>query len=631
MITGVDSQGVWKAAPGAVSSSASAVLPVVCADLEGVPARPEPLDRFAAAVSSPGTPQTACTVPTANGLQTEGARQAELAAARAVAAQVTARSFGQVAGAVASTLLATPQAAPLRLVAMGDSLTAGTQDANTIEARQHHVYVEQVAKAAGFEYNGAYLKEPGLPFTVFGKDGFELSRFQQTKDRLVRALAPLALYTRYIGILPFLPPVWGILGMGGRTDASLDSRTHHQTNFAVPSFEMRDLHETRGVRDYLQEVHKGAEGVEALATTIPWARELLQNGGSFSRGTQLEQAIRANPDVVVMWAGANDTLGAMSAGHIDDRALTPLEDRPWTVRETDLITGRDVTRTTHEAITGLRTSVHTIVSGLLSKTTAEVMLLNVPDVTKVPMLRTLGQAVGPLPFRVHLQDGTDVTEVIEKWVVPTAKQGGGNFAEGSKINFLTVLQKFLSVARDIKTAPGSSSAEAFADRLALLSRSQGFAEDDVLDTTELAAMAARVADINALLTSEAAANPRIHLVDIKSLLDEAGTSGHLLQGSGAPVVVTTGFTGTPDGLGHDGMFSYDGLHPSDVGHAVIANAVLDKMKADLGQNPRFANVLNATPVDERAAYRQDPHLTESSRVIVLDQQHLDDLKASLHL
>ena len=55
------------------------------------------------------------------------------------------------------------------------------------------------------------------------------------------------------------------------------------------------------------------------------------------------------------------------------------------------------------------------------------------------------------------------------------------------------------------------------------------------------------------------------------------------------------------------MFSFACIHPSDVGYAVVANEIMDKVRTDLKDDPRFATLVQAKPVDEKEALAGDPH------------------------
>lgn len=82
--------------------------------------------------------------------------------------------------------------------------------------------------------------------------------------------------------------------------------------------------------------------------------------------------------------------------------------------------------------------------------------------------------------------------------------------------------------------------------------------DYVLDPTELAIISQRVADFNAIIVAEAAkvGAPVVDLAAVYESIDQ----------NGFPIFDTTL---TTDYLG--GIFSLDGVHPSNIGHAIIAN------------------------------------------------------------
>jgi len=499
------------------------------------------------------------------------------------------------------------------LASVGDSLTAGTQDANTVQDRQRFAYGQQIANVTGMRYNMGLIGGEGLPFTVFGDVGFDQAKFASKRSRLIRAIAPLALYTYYVGQLPFVPPVWELLGLGSRTPESRNTPERPQTNFAVPSFEARHLLGVKGVGDLLNEMHMGVEKVDGLASTIPWAKALLQNGGRRRVGSEIDQVVKTKPDIVTLWAGNNDALSTVFESRIDDRTLTPVEDRVWTFKDYDLITGRPKIRTTDRVLPGFKSTIDSILDRLLGETDAEVVLMNIPDVTVIPILKTMGQPVGTLPFRVYLKDGSDVTHEVERWVIPDNREDGTRYPPGSRVNLISVLDKFLSRG-EVKDRSGLYKA---------MTATPPFLEDEVLDPAEMLAVAHRVQEFNQVLHDAASRSPRIHLVDMNQLLEQARVSGRILRGAGIPIAVTNTFTGTIDGLGRDGIFSYAGVHPSDTGHAVIAHAVLEKLKADLAGNPRFAFLASVQWVDERAVYLGDPHRTRQQSSIVLDSDHVD--------
>jgi hypothetical protein len=93
--------------------------------------------------------------------------------------------------------------------------------------------------------------------------------------------------------------------------------------------------------------------------------------------------------------------------------------------------------------------------------------------------------------------------------------------------------------------------------------------DFVLDAAEVAQISARVSAFNAIIAAEAGAIG-MPVVDVHALF---------AQFSAAPPVVA-GVTLTPRFLG--GLFSLDGVHPSDFAHAVLANAFIQRINAHFG-------------------------------------------------
>ena len=93
---------------------------------------------------------------------------------------------------------------------------------------------------------------------------------------------------------------------------------------------------------------------------------------------------------------------------------------------------------------------------------------------------------------------------------------------------------------------------------------------------------------------------------VNALLEQAKTTGVPLRGSGPEVVMGTTFTGLQTESGAHGFFSYDGIHPSDVGHAILANEMLTVAKERLSDKPRFAQLTSAPLLDEKAIHADDP-------------------------
>lgn len=499
------------------------------------------------------------------------------------------------------------------MVSLGDSLTSGTQDGVTLQERQQRCFVKQLADQAGIPFNMPYLDGQGIPFGAFQDKSADVRHSQRQMLKLGVAVAPLGLYTHFVGAPEWVAPVWDTVpGFGQRTADSKDTPERPQGNFAVPGSELRHLQEVGTIGDCLREVHEGLQGPSALAQEVPLVRATLGNGKTAGNGSQVDQALAKDPHLAVVWAGASDAYAALYAGRLDDNVLTPVEDRTWSYQVTNPVSGRSHVKVEDGPRDGFRSQMlgyHGLIPRLLEQSQAEIMLLNLPDVTVAPLLREVGKPVGDLPFRVILKDGQDVTEQLETMVIPTGVRGDGQagrteFPEGSRVNLATLVQRLSQSGMPLESPQ------------ALL------AEDDVLDPEELATLQSHIAAYNRVIDEAGALSPRVHVVDVHGALEEMQANGRELRGEGESEQVSTGMTGSPDAAGRDGIFSYDGVHPSDTGHAVLANLVLDKIKTDLGERPEFSAFKDLAPVDEKAVHRADPHKADAA-VLRLDEVSLD--------
>lgn len=479
---------------------------------------------------------------------------------------------------------------PLRVVAVGDSLTAGTMDSTTVGSSQEMSYMAQLSRQVGFPFRMARVSESGIGPRVFLDGTFNYGHAHQREQAIREATAPIESELSAGNLPEDLTPIWNIPGMGHRTEESKDAPFRRQSNFAVPGYEARHVAGIRHVDEFLMQIRDGVEK-GGLAGEVPLVRSLLQNGTDSPRGSALDQAIGRDPDLTIVWAGNNDALETVGHGRVDDRLLTPIEDRVWTYQDRD---GR--TKTTPYPVQGFRTTYmgpSGIIPRLLRETKSEILVMTLPDVTVIPALRTLGEKVGDLPFQVTLPDGTDVTPMIENWMLPQ-----GDFAPGSKVSMGVVLNKFIQHG-EIKTR------QELTDLLGQWSAT-GFTPNEVLDTDEIAIISGRVREYNQVIREAAALDSRVHVMDAHEEFLKIA-AGHELKGEGDPVVLGAHFTGARDASGREGVFSYDGVHLSNTGHAVLANIVKDTVQKELGWDPRFRAFVTAPPIDEKAVLRTDPH------------------------
>ena len=113
-------------------------------------------------------------------------------------------------------------------------------------------------------------------------------------------------------------------------------------------------------------------------------------------------------------------------------------------------------------------------------------------------------------------------------------------------------------------------------------------EANLLDGAEAALLDGRAAAINARI-AVLATRPNVHLVDVAALYESLRRGR--IRVSGRTLAKT---------FGAGGVFSLDGVHPSDTAHALIANAFLERIASVLE--------LDIPPVDIARVLAEDPYV-----------------------
>ncbi len=108
--------------------------------------------------------------------------------------------------------------------------------------------------------------------------------------------------------------------------------------------------------------------------------------------------------------------------------------------------------------------------------------------------------------------------------------------------------------------------------------------DTVLDAAERALLQARTRAFNKIIAAEAGRTGAV-LVDVHALLDEASARGIVVGGQR----LTTEFLG--------GLFSLDGIHPTNTGYAIIANEFIHVMNRRLATGIPRVNVREVKRTD----------------------------------
>ncbi len=239
-------------------------------------------------------------------------------------------------------------------------------------------------------------------------------------------------------------------------------------------------------------------------------------------GTQVQQAVALRPTAITLWIGNNDVLGAALRGRaIDGVTLTPTA--------------------------AFRATYGQIVAAL--KTTgAFIVAANLPDVTTIPFVTTIR------PYVVNPSTGAPV--LIGGARVPLIGPSG---SLPSTALVTLAASTLLGQGIGIPTALGGTGAP--------------LPDEVVLDPSEIAIIQDHVAANNQAIR-EICGAANIPVLDVNGLLREFATTGRHVGG----ITLNSAFL-----VG--GVFSYDGIHPNDVGYALMANEFIRVINASGGSLP----------------------------------------------
>jgi len=188
---------------------------------------------------------------------------------------------------------------------------------------------------------------------------------------------------------------------------------------------------------------------------------------------------------------------------------------------------------------------------LATPTNPQIVVANIPDVTAIPFFTTIpGVVVNPETNEPVLQDGN---------VIPLIG---------------------VNPATDLVTLQAASALEAgFGIPQSLGGTGQPLPDAVVLDADEIATAQTAVTAFNNTIAS-LAADRNIAVVDINGFFNMIAAGGLELSGQDFTNEFITG-----------GLFSLDGVHPSDVGHAIVANEFIKVINAKYNATVPFVNVI----------------------------------------
>lgn len=283
---------------------------------------------------------------------------------------------------------------------------------------------------------------------------------------------------------------------------------------AVPGYKMIDIVERQSIFNRLGDVNP------------------LFNFTLRDKGTALAQAKRLKPDTIFLWAGNNEALGSATSG--GTVAPYPVE--------------------TTAGVPGFRSLLGSVLSELASSD-RRIILMNVPDVTAIPAVNSVGFIAtdGHRKLILDLDGDTVWSDTLTFY----GKKADGNVH--SLVQGEYVLLNYLLANRDA-TRHG-------------LSADSPLENNEWLDLGEIATIQTAIGQYNQILTEAVTTYPNVQLIDMNAFFGSIATEGYRFLGSS--VTYTSSF---PDG----GLFSLDGVHPSERGHRVIANKILSELNTLLG-------------------------------------------------
>lgn len=255
------------------------------------------------------------------------------------------------------------------------------------------------------------------------------------------------------------------------------------------------------------------------------AFDLVLRNPNLGNTTALQQAALLNPTFISLWIGSNDALGAAANGIT--QLLTPAA--TFNAIYSDLISS-------------LKTAAPN----------AKMVVANVPDVTSIPFVTTLPPVV--------LNPQTNQPVLVNGAPVPLLGEDGDATSKQLSSNTYVLLtaKDSMAVGVGIPTQLGGTG-RPLSTRL-------------TLSPSETAAIQARIAEFNTTIRTVAAANG-IPVVDAYAILNEIKRDGVSVGGVDLNANFITG-----------GIFSLDGVHPTVLGHGIIANAFIEKINEAYGSN-----------------------------------------------
>lgn len=393
-----------------------------------------------------------------------------------------------------------------RYVALGDSLTAGFASGGLVQTHQVNSYPAHLGRQGGTpDFQQPLVSEDGIP----------------------PLLELLSLQGPVIGVPPD--------AMQGQPVNAQLPRPYN--NLGVPGATLFDMLFTTG--DIQNLLAGNTDNVmHDLILRFPQAQA---PDGSIIDASAIVQAISLDPTFVTMWIGNNDVLSAaIAATPIEGVTMTPV----------------DVFEALYQQAVG----------ALVQQTDADIVLINLPDVTAIPFVNTLD------PF----------IEVAGVGRIPLLGPNGPLPAD-----HLVTLAASSLLAQGIGLPPPVGTGQPLPDDLTIDPGTGAVTPGVILRPDEVATISARVAAFNDVIDATADAFG-LPVLDINRIFNDIADGDLWILGG---IEISADFL-----LG--GIFSYDGVHPQSIGYALVATELIDRVNRFYGAaipQPDITSIVCGSP------------------------------------
>lgn len=410
-----------------------------------------------------------------------------------------------------------------RFVTIGNSITAGYQSGALFESAQVYAYGNLIAKQVGASFAMPIYSDPGTGGRM------ELTAFNFATST---------------------PTITNNPATGTPTNLTYPAPYN---NLGVPGALLYDVVNATNSTDC---------GSALFASSPNPMFDLILRNSSLHLGSQFAQAKVLNPTLLTLWIGNNDVLGFATSGGAAPPAPT--------------------SAATFDAL-------YRFLADSLKSLNTKVVVANLPDVTSIPFFNTVGPklALGAgwkangllgLFYQKHAAAAVDPTAVVDSIGLLTGKVDL-TLVAGSWTGYLgqptgawyryIAAKKGLPLAAVLASIAGLDTTKPFG-----FHPQNPFPDALTLDADEITTAKTATASFNASIDS-LSRNRGFAMVNINSFFNQIRAkdySGGTYYGG---IKFTTGYIS-------GGLFSLDGVHPSNHAHAIIANEFIKVINAKWG-------------------------------------------------